>query len=884
MVGNITSGQSFGRLGWYLAEKDPDRVAWTAARNTSEREPARIAKEMQDMAACSSRVEKPVYHVSISLDPGDDLSDEQLKGVADQTLRDLGLEEHQAAFVAHDDTDHPHVHLMVNRVHPGTEKAWEAWKDRNRLKLSLERQERELGVRLTGSNVEHGDRDRQPSRSIGEIKEAERRGEKSFPDQVREKALSDFKEANGWGDLERRLDEHGLQLVGGRKRGGVVTDGERHTKLSKVSRSISRTKLDERFGQTYTDHKQRRNHMAEGTQTKQQRPKEVEEFSSSFRGKLEAARKDVESASSREELREGLKRNGLDIEMSESGRSAEIVNQEDPTERISVRDLNSAYQKDGRLAPERDTPARSGPDASDVAGQSLKGKGLGGDGKTTNTSRGGGTRFAGEMAREVIEPMEEESDAMKKAARFAAALGRMADRVRRRRQRRSERSSSAEIGGGELTQEAGAEATRVDRAEEAISKHQDRCDLENDHRELSQEVEGAESELESIEQDEAELERARRDIDEAVNTAYATPDEAQKQIREAAEKQGVEQTAEDLRERPEQFGAMDTTKGARDAAERAADRLKNAAEKIRMTPTPEQQQELRVRIQESRDELAEIEDQIGAAGSGESRKEVGQRVAQLDQKEVEELEGRIGSEEMRSVEHAVQVYREERTRQDIQEHQEVKQMEKDRRTAMKTVTEGEKRLSEDDRVQEKLERADREFTDNLKEAYEDPDRAREKFNRMAEEESATGASRQMRRSPEDFGKLRETKQKSGVLSTKMTDEPAREAASVAANRGKTVKQLRDRAMSAGVRTELKEGLREAREKGRRLTKALEKDTSTRSLKQQIGQRMKKMSKQSRKSFVKSLGEKGKAVAKAGMAAVGAGAINATMDKEHGRSL
>ncbi|MCP3963601.1 MAG: relaxase/mobilization nuclease domain-containing protein [bacterium] len=99
---------------------------------------------MHSTAAENPRVEKPVYHLSISLDPQERLEPEVLRGVAERTLRDLGLEHHQAVLLAHEDTEHQHVHVMVNRVNPATRKAWRAGHDYARIEWSLRQQEREL--------------------------------------------------------------------------------------------------------------------------------------------------------------------------------------------------------------------------------------------------------------------------------------------------------------------------------------------------------------------------------------------------------------------------------------------------------------------------------------------------------------------------------------------------------------------------------------------------------------------------------------------------------------------------------------------------------------------------------------------------------------------
>src|SRR5258708_32645349 len=102
---------------------------------------------MQVTADQNVRVEAPVYHLTISFDPSDTVTRERMEAVADQVLADLGLSEHQALLVAHQDRAHQHVHLMVNRVHPETGLAWERWQDRPRIERTLAQLEQALGPR-----------------------------------------------------------------------------------------------------------------------------------------------------------------------------------------------------------------------------------------------------------------------------------------------------------------------------------------------------------------------------------------------------------------------------------------------------------------------------------------------------------------------------------------------------------------------------------------------------------------------------------------------------------------------------------------------------------------------------------------------------------------
>ena len=63
----------------------------------------------------------------------------------DGSLEALGLEGHEALIVAHDDTRHPHVHVIANRVDPETGKAAKLGNSKLRLSRWAEGYEREQG-------------------------------------------------------------------------------------------------------------------------------------------------------------------------------------------------------------------------------------------------------------------------------------------------------------------------------------------------------------------------------------------------------------------------------------------------------------------------------------------------------------------------------------------------------------------------------------------------------------------------------------------------------------------------------------------------------------------------------------------------------------------
>jgi hypothetical protein len=258
VIATTSSGRRFGVLATYLMRgrdgNDPDRVAWIAGRNLGTDDPTLAAALMQATADGNVRVDVPVYHLTINFDPADPVTPERMQQIAEQVLADLGLAEHQALLVAHRDRTHPHVHCMVNRVHPQTERAWERWQDRPQIERTLRELERELGLREVAGRLYQLEGQEPPERARltnGERRQAERTGEPAFPDRVRAH-LEELRAARSWAALEEVLEQHGLHLE--RKgQGLVITDGEHHVKASRVARELSLCRLEERFGEPYPE-------------------------------------------------------------------------------------------------------------------------------------------------------------------------------------------------------------------------------------------------------------------------------------------------------------------------------------------------------------------------------------------------------------------------------------------------------------------------------------------------------------------------------------------------------------------------------------------------------------------------------------------------------
>lgn len=247
MIGSRpVTGRGFGGLQNYLLHgrngASPDRSVWTSTRNLAISNPEQAAQVMRATASGAPRgTESPVYHLSVSLAPGESLDRPALERVADRLLQDLGLERHQALVAEHADGAQQHIHLMVNRVNPETRRVWKPWRDWYRIEQSLRSQEVELGLKIVPGRLAQV-----PGR---DLYTGTRLSPKPFASRVRELAGEGFEKAKTWQELHAALTRHGFTLQPSRSgRGLVVTEGRHYTAASKVTRGASRPKLEARLG------------------------------------------------------------------------------------------------------------------------------------------------------------------------------------------------------------------------------------------------------------------------------------------------------------------------------------------------------------------------------------------------------------------------------------------------------------------------------------------------------------------------------------------------------------------------------------------------------------------------------------------------------------
>lgn len=161
---------------------------------------ATTAQKMQLSVHLNGRVKRPVYHISISFHPDEDLNDEQMNEFCEKHLsalivtaerpallksvqaselradveafRDHQLPQYSYVIVRHTDQSHPHAHIVCSRVNLATEKAIPTSHDHYRSQAILRDLEHQFGLSLLPNSWEVGQR----SPSISQLQREETSG------------------------------------------------------------------------------------------------------------------------------------------------------------------------------------------------------------------------------------------------------------------------------------------------------------------------------------------------------------------------------------------------------------------------------------------------------------------------------------------------------------------------------------------------------------------------------------------------------------------------------------------------------------------------------------------------------------------------------------
>ncbi|MBV5335862.1 relaxase/mobilization nuclease domain-containing protein, partial [bacterium] len=218
--------------------------------------------EMLALAQEAVRSKDPVNHYVLSWQEGEQPTPAQVEDAVTIFLDELGLQDHQAIYGLHADTDNLHLHLVVNRVNPDSLKVIKPNRgfDIEAAHKAVARIEKAQGwereqhgryqVQEDGT-VSKAQRDpdkprpRQPAQPKRD--QEHRTGEKSAERVGIEQAGPIIKQAKTWQELHRELAAVGIQYERTGS-GAVLKVGDVNVKASSADRAASLGQLQKRLG------------------------------------------------------------------------------------------------------------------------------------------------------------------------------------------------------------------------------------------------------------------------------------------------------------------------------------------------------------------------------------------------------------------------------------------------------------------------------------------------------------------------------------------------------------------------------------------------------------------------------------------------------------
>ena len=75
-----------------------------------------LTRQFKEVQKLDYNMVKPAFHLSLNLPPGEKITKSQFVDIAKDCAKALDFERHQYVVIRHKDTEHPHIHLVVNRI------------------------------------------------------------------------------------------------------------------------------------------------------------------------------------------------------------------------------------------------------------------------------------------------------------------------------------------------------------------------------------------------------------------------------------------------------------------------------------------------------------------------------------------------------------------------------------------------------------------------------------------------------------------------------------------------------------------------------------------------------------------------------------------------
>jgi hypothetical protein len=229
-----------------------ERVEAIRVTNCANEEPGLALAEIANTQArnTTSKTDK-TYHLIVSFPPGEQPTEAQLGDIEETLCGAIGLADHQRLSAVHNDRDHFHFHVAINKVHPRTLRTVTPYFDHPRLQAACAELEKKHG--LTPTNHQMPEQGKGGPKGRAEAMETHGR-QQSLIQWVRDEAgpalLKAQEAGKGWQDLHRAAATYGLEI---KPRGAglvIAVAGDKYARVkpSEIDRRLAFGALTGKWG------------------------------------------------------------------------------------------------------------------------------------------------------------------------------------------------------------------------------------------------------------------------------------------------------------------------------------------------------------------------------------------------------------------------------------------------------------------------------------------------------------------------------------------------------------------------------------------------------------------------------------------------------------
>ena len=116
MIAKIVQGRGFRGVVNYVLDKDHSHLLYADGVRLKDKES--IIQSFAVQQKLNPKIAKPVAHISLDFSVQDKnrLTDQFMAGMALEYMEKMGYRDTQYIIARHHDTDHPHIHIVINRI------------------------------------------------------------------------------------------------------------------------------------------------------------------------------------------------------------------------------------------------------------------------------------------------------------------------------------------------------------------------------------------------------------------------------------------------------------------------------------------------------------------------------------------------------------------------------------------------------------------------------------------------------------------------------------------------------------------------------------------------------------------------------------------------